>query len=107
LFTIVVVFFQCVTTAIGPKATLALNMSDFTHYVKYPKQVFRIQAVGLCVLVTLCGNLGITVTSACQSIYGVTTWNPLQVSVLWEKPRRTNFLRSLLDVRCDWDQHLG
>jgi NCS1 family nucleobase:cation symporter-1 len=80
---VAIVFFQCVTTAIGPKATLALNMPDFTRYAKYPKQVFWTQAVGLCVLVTLCGILGVTVTSACQQIYGVTTWNPLQVSVLW------------------------
>ncbi|KAF4627483.1 hypothetical protein G7Y89_g10672 [Cudoniella acicularis] len=49
-----VVFFQCVITAIGPKATLALIMPDFTRYAKYPKQVFWTQAVGLCVLVTLC-----------------------------------------------------
>ncbi|CAD0042290.1 unnamed protein product [Aureobasidium pullulans] len=39
-----VVFLQCVTTAIGPKATLALNMPDFTRYAKYPKQVFWTQA---------------------------------------------------------------
>jgi len=80
---VAVVFFQCVTTAIGPKATLALNMPDFTRYAKYPKQVFWTQAFGLCALVTLCGILGVTVTSACQEIYGVTTWNPLQVSTLW------------------------
>lgn len=78
----IVVFFQCVTTAIGPKATLALNMPDFTRYAKYPQQVFWTQAVGLCFLVTLCGILGVTITSAYQQIYGVTTWNPLQVSVL-------------------------
>jgi NCS1 family nucleobase:cation symporter-1 len=90
----VVVFFQCVTTAIGPKATLALNMPDFTRYAKYPKQVFWTQATGLCVLVTLCGILGVTVTSACQQVYGVTTWNPLQVSVLWEN-RAAQFFSAL------------
>jgi NCS1 family nucleobase:cation symporter-1 len=78
-------------------------MPDFTRYVKYPKQVFWTQAVGLCVLVTLCSIRGITVTSACQYVYGVTTWNVLQVSVLWENRARTIFLRSLLDVRCDRD----
>ncbi|KAE8449260.1 hypothetical protein EG329_008427 [Mollisiaceae sp. DMI_Dod_QoI] len=91
---VVVVFFQCVTTAIGPKATLALNMPDFTRYAKYRKQVFWTQAIGLCVLVTLCGILGVTVTSACQSIYGVTTWNPLQVSVLWDN-RAAQFFSAL------------
>ncbi|TVY88894.1 Uracil permease [Lachnellula willkommii] len=91
---VAVVFFKCVTTAIGPKATLALNMPDFTRYAKYPKQVFWTQAIGLCVLVTLCGILGVTVTSACQQIYGVTTWNPLQVSVLWEN-RAAQFFSAL------------
>ncbi|TVY60678.1 Uracil permease [Lachnellula suecica] len=64
---VAVVFFQCVTTAIGPKATLALNMPDFTRYAKSPKQVFWTQAVGLCVLVTLCGILDVTVTTRCKS----------------------------------------
>ncbi|KAL3427578.1 uridine permease [Phlyctema vagabunda] len=91
---VAVVFFQCVTSAIGPKATLALNMPDFTRYARHPKQVFWTQAVGLCVLVTLCGILGVTVTSACQSIYGLTTWNPLQVSVLWEN-RAAQFFSAL------------
>ncbi|KAF7186401.1 Uracil permease [Pseudocercospora fuligena] len=83
---IVVVFFQCVTTAIGPKATLALNMPDFTRYAKYPRQVFWTQAVGLMVLVTMCGVLGATVTSAATVIYDVPAskaWNPLYVATLW------------------------
>ncbi|KAH6717873.1 NCS1 nucleoside transporter [Leptodontidium sp. MPI-SDFR-AT-0119] len=91
---VAVVFFQCVTTTISPKATLALNMPDFTRYAKYPRQVFWTQAVGLCVLVTLCGILGVTVTSACQEVYGVTTWNPLQVSLLWEN-RAAQFFSAL------------
>jgi NCS1 family nucleobase:cation symporter-1 len=33
-------------------------------------------------LVTLCALLGVVVTSAAQVIYGVNTWNPLQVSAL-------------------------
>ena len=67
---VAVIFFQCVTSAIGPKATLALNMPDFTRYAKSPRQVFWTQGVGLCVLVTLSGILGVTVTSATQTIYG-------------------------------------
>jgi NCS1 family nucleobase:cation symporter-1 len=81
---IAVVFFQSITTAIGPKATLALNMPDFARYAKHPKEIFWTQATGLIILVTLCGILGVTVTSATQAVYGVTTWNPLQVSLLWE-----------------------
>lgn len=69
-------------------------MPDFTRYAKYPKQVFWTQAVGLCVLVTLCGILGVTVTSASQAVYGTLTWNPLQVSKLWEN-RAAQFFSAL------------
>ncbi|KAJ9624078.1 hypothetical protein H2203_005526 [Taxawa tesnikishii (nom. ined.)] len=89
-----VVFLQCVTSAIGPKATLALNMPDFTRYAKYPKQVFWTQAVGLMVLVTLCGVLGATVSSAAEVIYGKVTWNPLEVAVLWNN-RAAQFFAGL------------
>jgi NCS1 family nucleobase:cation symporter-1 len=36
-------------------------------------------------LVTLCAILGVVVTSACEVIYGVQTWNPLQVAVLMDR----------------------
>lgn len=91
---VAVVFFQCVTTAIGPKATLALNMPDFTRYAKYPRQVFWTQAVGLIVLVTMCGVLGATVSSAAEVIYGEVTWNPLEVAVLWNN-RAAQFFAGL------------
>ncbi|OJJ36273.1 hypothetical protein ASPWEDRAFT_151547 [Aspergillus wentii DTO 134E9] len=81
---VAVVFLQCVTSTIGPKATLALNMPDFTRYARYPREIIWTQSVGLVVLVSLCGILGATVSSASEVIYGVTTWNPLQVAVLWE-----------------------
>lgn len=80
---VAVVFFRCMISAIGPKATLALNIADFSRYAKKPKQVMWPQFVGLVILVTLCGILGIVVTSACQVIYGELTWNPIQVSKLW------------------------
>ncbi|CDR47118.1 CYFA0S29e00188g1_1 [Cyberlindnera fabianii] len=80
----VVVFFRCMVSAIGPKATLALNISDFTRYAKKPKQVWWPQFVGLVVLVTICGLLGIIVTSATKVIYNETTWSPLQVEALWQ-----------------------
>lgn len=94
---VAVIFFQCVTSAIGPKATLALNMPDFTRYAKYPKQVFWTQAVGLMVLVTMCGVLGATVTSAAEVIYDVPAedaWNPLYVARLWEN-RAAQFFAGL------------
>ncbi|OKL59023.1 hypothetical protein UA08_05545 [Talaromyces atroroseus] len=80
---VAVVFLQCLTSAIGPKATLALNMPDFTRYARRPREVFWTQAVGLIILVSLCGLLGATVSSASEVIYGQLTWNPLQVALLW------------------------
>ncbi|KAK2777885.1 hypothetical protein FQN53_002020 [Emmonsiellopsis sp. PD_33] len=91
---VVVVFFQCVTAAIGPKATLALNMPDFTRYAKRPRDVFWTQSVGLIVLVTLCGALGAVVSSATEVIYGKVTWNPLEVSTLWNN-RAAQFFSGL------------
>lgn len=92
---VAVVFFRCMISAIGPKATLALNISDFTRYAKKPRQVWWPQFVGLVILVTLCGLLGIIVTSATKVIYGVETWNPLQVEVLWEN-RAAQFFASFV-----------
>lgn len=89
-----VVFFQCVTSAIGPKATLALNMPDFTRYAASPRHVLWAQAVGLIVLVTLCGILGATVSSASEVIYGRVTWNPLEVARLWDN-RAAQFFAGL------------
>ena len=94
---VAVVFFQCVTSAIGPKATLALNMPDFTRYARNPREVFWTQAVGLMILVTMCGVLGATVTSAAQVIYGVSAkeaWNPLLVAKLWDN-RAAQFFAAL------------
>lgn len=90
---VAVVFFRCMISAIGPKATLALNISDFTRYAKKPKQVWWPQFIGLVVLVSLCGILGIVVTSATKVIYGVDTWNPLQVEKLWNN-RAAQFFSS-------------
>ncbi|KAL4894935.1 permease for cytosine/purines, uracil, thiamine, allantoin-domain-containing protein [Aspergillus ambiguus] len=81
---VVVVFFQCITSTIGPKATLALNMPDFTRYAKKPREIFWTQPVGLVILVSLCGVLGATVTSAAEIIYDKRTWNPLEVALLWD-----------------------
>ena len=84
---VAVVFLQAVTTAIGPVATLALNMPDFTRYARKPREVFWTQFAGILLLRTACGVLGATVTSAAQVIYGVEAseaWNPLYVTRLWD-----------------------
>ncbi|EGV63262.1 hypothetical protein CANTEDRAFT_135089 [Yamadazyma tenuis ATCC 10573] len=90
-----VVFFRCVISVISPKATLALNIADFTRFATKPKQALWPQFVGLVVLVSLCGILGIVVTSAAYEVYGVLTWNPLEVSVLWDN-RAAQFFSALM-----------
>ncbi|KAJ6604424.1 NCS1 nucleoside transporter family [Mycena vulgaris] len=82
-FPVVAVFFSAMTSAIAPKATLALNICDFTRFAKSPRAVVWTNIISLSVLVTLCSILGVVVTSATQVIYGVSTWNPLQVCELW------------------------
>ncbi|KAK0220003.1 NCS1 nucleoside transporter family [Armillaria fumosa] len=78
-----VLFFSAMTSAIAPKATLALNICDFTRYAKSRRTVVWTNIFSLSIPVTLCAILGVVVTSAVQIIYGVTTWNPLQVCELW------------------------
>ncbi|KAL1707370.1 permease for cytosine/purines, uracil, thiamine, allantoin-domain-containing protein [Schizophyllum commune] len=78
-----VMFFSAMTSAIAGKATLALNICDFTRYAKSPRTAALTNIFALTVPVTLCVILGVVVTSAAQVIYGVSTWNPLQVCELW------------------------
>ncbi|GAA5830586.1 hypothetical protein JCM11251_002522 [Rhodosporidiobolus azoricus] len=76
------VFMSAFTSAIAPKATLSLNLADFTRYAKNPRRVIWTNIFSLTVLVTLCAILGVVVTSATEVIYGKATWSPLQVSQL-------------------------
>ena len=77
-----VLFFSAMSSAIAPKATLALNLADFTRYAKSPRNVVISNIFSLTILVTLAAILGVVVTSAAEEIYGVSTWNPLQVSAI-------------------------
>ncbi|KAK7463627.1 hypothetical protein VKT23_005566 [Stygiomarasmius scandens] len=89
-----ILFFSAMTSAIASKATLALNISDFTRYARSPKTVVWTNILSLSIPVTLCAILGVVVTSAVQVIYGVTTWNPLQVCYLWDN-RAAQFFTAL------------
>ncbi|BGP32065.1 hypothetical protein JCM10296v2_003844 [Rhodotorula toruloides] len=88
-----VVFLSAFTSAIAPKATLALNICDFTRYAKNRKVVVWTNILSLTILVTLCAIFGVVVTSATQ-IYGVSTWSPLQVSSLMSS-RAAQFFSAL------------
>jgi NCS1 family nucleobase:cation symporter-1 len=82
--TVATLFFSAFTSAIAPKATLALNVCDFTRYAKNSRTVVWTNIFSLSVLLTLCAILGVVVTSATEVIYGKATWNPLQVSQLMD-----------------------
>jgi len=69
-------------------------MPDFTRYATSSRHVLWAQAVGLIVLVTMCGVLGATVSSASEVIYGHVTWNPLEVARLWDN-RAAQFFAGL------------
>jgi NCS1 family nucleobase:cation symporter-1 len=89
------VFFSAFTSAIAPKATLALNVCDFTRYAKNSRTVIWTNIFSLSILLTLCAILGVVVTSATQVIYGAATWNPLQVSMLMHN-RAAQFFSALM-----------
>ncbi|GAA5960319.1 hypothetical protein JCM3765_007472 [Sporobolomyces pararoseus] len=90
-----VLFFSAMSSAIAPKATLALNLADFTRYAKSPRNVVVSNIFSLTILVTLAAILGVVVTSAAEEIYGVSTWNPLQVSSLMGN-RAAQFFSALM-----------
>lgn len=88
---VAVVFFSAMSSAIAPKATLALNIPDFTRYAKSSRTVVWTNILSLSILVTLCAVLGVIVTSAAEVIYGVSTWIPLQVSQLFDSRAAQSF----------------
>ncbi|KAJ7247733.1 NCS1 nucleoside transporter family [Mycena rebaudengoi] len=77
------IFISGVSSAIAGETTLALNICDFTRYAKSPRVVVWATIFSLSIPLTFCAILGVVVTSAVQVIYGVSTWNPLQVTELW------------------------
>ncbi|KAF7343699.1 Nucleobase cation symporter [Mycena sanguinolenta] len=80
---VALVFISAVSSAIAGETTLALNICDFSRYAKSPRVVVWATIFSLSILLTFCAILGVVVTSAVQIIYGVSTWNPLQVTELW------------------------
>ncbi|KAF7372643.1 NCS1 nucleoside transporter family [Mycena venus] len=67
----------------GSSVALVFISGDFTRFAKSPRVVVWATVFSLSILLTLCATLGVVVTSAVQVIYGISTWNPLQVTELW------------------------
>ncbi|KAJ7626212.1 permease for cytosine/purines, uracil, thiamine, allantoin-domain-containing protein [Roridomyces roridus] len=81
---IALIFLSGVSSAIAGETTMALNVSDFTRYAKSPRVVVCATILSMSIFLTLAAILGVVVTSAVQVIYGISTWNPLQVGELWD-----------------------
>ncbi|KAJ7107148.1 NCS1 nucleoside transporter family [Mycena crocata] len=87
---VALVFLSAMTSAIAGKTTLALNICASI----FLRAVVWTTILSLSFLITLCSILGVVVTSATQVIYGVSTWNPLQVCELWSS-RAAQFFAAL------------
>jgi NCS1 family nucleobase:cation symporter-1 len=73
------VFIPALTATIGFWSTLALNMPDFTRYGRSQRQQAVGQVVALPSTMTVFAAMGILVTSATVTIYGVPIWDPIEL----------------------------
>ncbi|KAF7333708.1 NCS1 nucleoside transporter family [Mycena venus] len=76
---VALVFISGVSSAIAGETTLAISLGMLNHLAWSSGRRYS----PLSILLTLCAILGVVVTSAVQVIYGISTWNPLQVAELW------------------------
>ncbi|MGI9472401.1 MAG: NCS1 family nucleobase:cation symporter-1 [Rubripirellula sp.] len=72
-------FFPALTANVGFWATLALNIPDFTRYVRTQKDQVLGQAIGLPATMGLYSFIGVAVTSATVVIYGAPVWDPVDL----------------------------
>lgn len=79
-------FFPALTANVGFWATLALNIPDFTRYVKTQRDQVLGQVVGLPSTMGLYSFIGVAVTSATVVIYGQTIWDPVELLARFESP---------------------
>jgi nucleobase:cation symporter-1, NCS1 family len=79
-------FFPALTANVGFWATLALNIPDFTRYVKTQRDQMLGQALGLPLTMGLYSFIGVAVTSATVVIYGQAIWDPVELLSRFESP---------------------
>jgi NCS1 family nucleobase:cation symporter-1 len=80
------VFIPALTATIGFWSTLALNMPDFTRYGRSQREQAVGQVVALPSTMTVFAGMGVIVTSATVSIYGVPIWDPIELSGKFDNP---------------------
>ncbi|KAH8178381.1 hypothetical protein LIA77_03463 [Sarocladium implicatum] len=69
----------------GSWATIAVNISDFTRYLKNPKGVYW-QIAFLPLIQLTVGIFGIICCSASAVVYGEYIWDPLDMASRWDGP---------------------
>lgn len=79
-------FFPALTANVGFWATLALNIPDFTRYVRTQRDQVLGQAIGLPSTMALYSFIGVAVTSATVVIYGNAIWDPVELLSRFESP---------------------
>ncbi len=73
------VFFPSLTAMIAFWSTLALNIPDFTRYVRSQKAQAWGQILGLPTTMGLYAFIGVAVTSATVVIFGKAIWDPVEL----------------------------
>ncbi|KAI1384265.1 putative uracil permease [Hypoxylon trugodes] len=73
------------TAQTGSWSTVGTNISDFTRYVKKPRDTFY-QAVFFPIICSFISTLGILGASATKVIFGEYIWDPLVLASKWTSP---------------------
>jgi NCS1 family nucleobase:cation symporter-1 len=79
-------FFPALTANVGFWATLALNIPDFTRYVRTQRDQILGQTIGLPTAMGLYSFIGVAVTSATIVIYGTAVWDPVELLSRFTNP---------------------
>ncbi|KAI0795805.1 cytosine-purine permease [Abortiporus biennis] len=74
---------SALNAALGIYSTLAVNIPDFTRYAKDERAQY-VQLAIIPVAFTLCGFIGLSVTSAGIVLYGQVLWDPLKLIDQWD-----------------------
>ncbi len=79
-------FFPALTANVGFWATLALNIPDFSRYVRSQRYQVLGQVLGLPATMGLFSFLGVAVTSATVVLYHRPIWDPMDLLPQFENP---------------------
>lgn len=76
------VFMCALNSSVAGFSTLAVNVNDFTRYVKHPKTPY-VQMLILPLVAAVSAPIGIVSGVASKIMYGTAMWDPLQIANNW------------------------